>query len=320
MMETKEEAFFGVKNTIEAPAESTEETELIDVEIVNDMPEEDQAHVGEVKSVKGSTEQRIKKLKWEYHEERRAKEQAQRMSEEAVQQTERLHSDNQRLVEIVRKSQEAINNQSTQRAEADIRFAQEQYKKALASDDHDAIVEAQKSLTDAQMDRQGADQTSSQLIGQWVGEMEPAPQRHAPPPEPQNTQMLEPDPKAVEWQKDNQWFGADEEMTSLAYGIHDKLVREGIDPDSDQYYNSIDERMREVFPSHFNGSVDNQQQENVVVDIAQPQKAHPVVAPARRGSKGAPRKITLTETQARLAKRLGLSPQQYAAQLLKELS
>jgi len=320
MMETKEEAFFGVKNTIEAPTENAEEAEEIDVEIVNDMPEEDQAHVSEVKSVKGSTEQRIKKLKWQYHEERRAKEEAQRMSEEAVQQTERLHTDNQRLVEIVRKSQQAINNQSTQRAEADIRFAQEQYKKALASEDHDAIVEAQKSLTDAQMDRQGADQTSSQLIDQWVGEMEPVPQRAAPPAQPQTTEFPEPDPKAVEWQKDNEWFGADEEMTSFAYGVHDKLVREGVDPESDQYYNSIDERMRQVFPSHFDITDNDQQQSEVVVDIAQKQKANPVVAPARRGSKGAPRKITLTETQARLAKRLGLSPQQYAAQLLKEKS
>ena len=319
-METKEEAFFGVKNTVETPTESTEEAESIDVEIVNDMPEEDQAHVSETKAVKGSAEQRIKKLRWQYHEERRAKEEAQRMSEEAVQQTQRLHHDNQRLVEIVRKSQEAINNQSTQRAEADIRFAQEQYKKALASEDHDAIVEAQKSLTDAQMDRQGADQTSSQLIDQWVGEMEPVPQRAAPPAQPQTAQFPDPDPKAVEWQKDNEWFGVDEEMTSFAYGVHDKLVREGVDPESDQYYNSIDERMRQVFPSHFDITDDDQQQSEVVVDIAQKQKANPVVAPARRGSKGAPRKITLTETQARLATRLGLSPQQYAAQLLKEKS
>ena len=163
MMETKEEAFFGVKNTVEAPPAETEPEDEINVKVVDDTPEEDQPYVNkedddgsEIKKVGGRAQRRIQKLKAEYHAERREKEKAQRLSDEAVFATERLHKENQRLLEIVKKSQTAINDQSALRADSDIRFAQEQYKKALESEDKDAIVEAQKNLTSAQMARQSA--------------------------------------------------------------------------------------------------------------------------------------------------------------------
>ena len=108
-------------------------------------------------------------------------------------------------------------------------------------------------------------------------------------------------------------------MTSFAYGVHERLVgEEGIDPDSDEYYKLIDNRMKEVFPTHF-GSSSTQSNNIVVVDAASRRRANPVVAPASRNSGVAPRKVTLTSTQARLAKRLGLTYQQYAAQLMKEM-
>ena len=327
MMGTKEEAFFGVKNTVEAPSDETEPVDEINVEVVDDTPEEDQPYVNkeddddgsEIKKVGGRAQRRIQKLKAEYHAERREKEKAQRLSNEAVFATERLHRENQRLLEIVKKSQTAINDQSALRADSDIKFAQEQYRKALDLEDKDAIVEAQKNLTSAQMARQGASGVSDELLDQWVQEMGPIQQPRQPEPQ-QQLETAQPEPKAVEWQEKNQWFGVDEEMTSLAYGIHDKLIREGVDPESDEYYNSIDGRMREIFPSRFNNDNDANDSDGVVINIEERQAAHPVVAPAKRGKRAQPRTITMTTTQVRLAKRLGLSPQQYAAQLLKENS
>ena len=100
-------------------------------------------------------------------------------------------------------------------------------------------------------------------------------------------------------------------MTSFAYGVHDKLIREeGLDPRSKEYYSSIDKRMREVFPKKFGVK---QGAEEPVANY----RTTTVVAPAKRSS-GAPRKVQLTSTQVALAKRLGLQPEQYAKQLLKE--
>ena len=91
-------------------------------------------------------------------------------------------------------------------------------------------------------------------------------------------------------------------MTSFAMGVHDELVSEGMDPRSQEYYRLIDQEIRNTFPDKFDSPR---------------QSAGTVVAPASRSSK-TPRKITLTTTQVALAKRLGLTNEQYAAQLLKE--
>jgi hypothetical protein len=107
-------------------------------------------------------------------------------------------------------------------------------------------------------------------------------------------------------------------MTSFAYGVHEKLVRdEGVDPDTDEYYQLIDQRMKEVFPTHFRG--DSQQQGRMCRRNCTSPQGEPGGCTSIRGGGATPRKVTLTQTQVRLAKRLGLTPQQYAVQLMKEM-
>ena len=100
-------------------------------------------------------------------------------------------------------------------------------------------------------------------------------------------------------------------MTGYAYGLHEKLVKSGIDPRTEQYYNEIDSAVRRVFPDRFD---DGQVEE----PAPQRQNGSVVAAPSKSTKK--PRTVRLTSTQASLAKRLGLSNEQYAAQLLKEMS
>ena len=132
-----------------------------------------------------------------------------------------------------------------------------------------------------------------------------------PPLQDQNTPVYNPqtvaqaapakprDPKAEDWASRNPWFGKDEEMTSLAYGLHQKLVNSGVDPTSDEYYQSIDSSMRQRFPEKFD----------------RPKKASPV-APAGRTT--AAKKVTLTASQVAIAKRLGVPLEVYAKHAAKE--
>ena len=118
------------------------------------------------------------------------------------------------------------------------------------------------------------------------------------------------DPKLQSWMQNNNWFGKDPEKTQFAFGVHEKLVKEdGLDPRSDEYYQRIDERMGEVFPG-MAGDVGSED------PVGNPRRTT-VVAPARRSS-GPPRRVQLTSTQKRLAERLGITPEQYAKQLMKE--
>jgi hypothetical protein len=335
-MSTREEAFFGVKNSV---ADSIPDMDDIEIDFVDDTPEEDKPFVKpplelmrqneaedsdndleennseEIKQVSNRTEKRIKKLRKEFHDERRAKEIAERISEEAVQRTMQLHQENQRLMDLVKMSQSAVNNEKKSGTEAAVNFAEQKLRQAYELGDSEQIAIAQKNLTAAQIAHSQYHLAYNKVIDDWKQSNANSAQQQINQPvyQQQAPSIPEPDPKALEWQERNEWFGSDSEMTSFAYGVHDKIVSEGVDPDTDEYYQLIDSRMRKVFPDYFASEVS-------VEEEAPRVKANSVVAPAKRGSKGSPRKITLTATQLRLANRLGLTPQQYAAQLLKENS
>ena len=133
------------------------------------------------------------------------------------------------------------------------------------------------------------------------------------------------DPKAEAWRQRNTWFGADEEMTALALGLHEKLVRSGVDPRSEDYYQRVDATMRKRFPEYFeeeepqtsqtqSGSTRQTEPETKDSETKSPRKSANV-APVTRST--APRQIRLTTTQVALAKKLGLTNEAYAKELMK---
>ena len=114
------------------------------------------------------------------------------------------------------------------------------------------------------------------------------------------------DERAERWRQDNTWFNDDVEMTSYALGLHTKLVKQGVNPKSDEYYETINARMRKLFPENFEDQL-------LEEEVEKPKKRSNVVAPATRST--SPKKIRLTTTQVTIAKRLGLTPQQYTEQV-----
>ena len=333
---TQEDKFLGVRTTIEPPekASETEKSEELQIQVVDDRPSEDQrdpvnekadddgmANDQELQEVGQRVQKRIKKLKWEFHEERRAKESAERLSSEAVNYTAGLQTENQRLLKLVQDSQNALTQQSQSRADANMVIAEENFKNAHESGDSARIASAQKALTNAQLGSAAAPAVSQKIIDNWKNQVMAESRQAAQQQQQYTPQPIQPDAQAMAWQEDNPWFGQDEEMTSFAYGVHERLVnREGIDPSSEQYYQLINSRMKEVFPTQFSGSSQRTQESAVIVDTAQPKRAKSVVAPASRNAGATPRTVKLTGTQVRLAKRLGLTNEQYAKQLMKEMA
>tara|TARA_R110000824_G_scaffold30072_1_gene99277 strand:- start:456 stop:1478 length:1023 start_codon:yes stop_codon:yes gene_type:complete len=327
-----QDRFLGVRTTIEPPeAAPAQQQEELDIEVVDDRPKDDQrppaskesddddvATDEEIAQYGKRAQQRIKKLKWEFHEERRAKEKQERLSNEAVNYTQSLQTENQRLLKLVQDSQKALNQHSKYGAANSLAMAELKFKEAHEGGDSSEIAAAQKELTNAQLREASSGNVSQVVLDNWKQEVmtqqreQQHEQQQAPTPE------IQADPAAVEWSQKNEWFGNDKEMTSFAYGVHEKLVGEdGVDPNTPEYYQLVDKRMREVFPNYF-GNEQSSSQGQVVVDPAPRRRASPVVAPATRNSGAAPRKVTLTQTQVALAKTLGLTPQQYANQLIKE--
>jgi hypothetical protein len=187
-------------------------------------------------------------------------------------------------------------------ATAELEKARRDYKAAQEAFDTDAILAAQEALLEAKMKVEQARNFRPPPLQTQETEVQP---RHQEP------QQVRADEKTLRWQAKNQWFGSNgfEEITSFALGLHQKLVNSGVNPATDEYFEQIDARVKSTFPEIFGGSEDRPRNGNA------PRKPAAVAAPATRSS-GA-KKIQLTTTQLALAKKFGLTPQQYAAQVAK---
>ena len=285
-----------------------------EIEVVDDTPEEDKGKPrraegadpkvpddDEIQSYSEGVQKRIKQLKFEYHEERRAKEEAARLQEEALKYAQQVQQENQRLLKTLEDGEGVLVNQAKGRVAAELDKAKAAYKAAYETGDPDALIEAQEKLTMLQNEKMRYENYKPQPRQQQA----PQPQYQQPTPEPNR-----PSDRALQWAQRNDWFEKDSEMTGYAYGLHEKLVKSGVAPDTEEYYNQIDNAVRRVFPDRF---------DDVSFEETAPQRqTGNVVAPAARSGKK-PRKVQLTSTQVSLAKRLGLSNEQYAAQLMKDM-
>lgn len=285
----------------------------LEIEIVDDTPEADRGRARRPENVKPDVpdddeiakysqdvQKRMKKLKWEFHEERRKKDEAIRQAEEAANFAKRIYEQNQQLQSTVRGGEKVLVDQAKGRVEAEMAAAKTLYKKAYEEGDTENLIKAQELIADLTTQRRR------------VAEYQPTQFEEVGPPR-QAVQSAPADPLFTEWKEKNKWFDTDKELRSFAMGVHEKLVESGVDPRSREYYEKIDRRMREVFPDNFS-------QERTSGSSARVRSSGNVVAPAVRTATGSntAQRVQLTATQVSLAKRLGISPQQYAAQLLKE--
>tara|TARA_R100000655_G_scaffold35035_1_gene68089 strand:+ start:1638 stop:2687 length:1050 start_codon:yes stop_codon:yes gene_type:complete len=326
---SREDKFFGVKTEI------SKEKPEIEVEVVDDIPEEDrrppkqetkeepvddEALDKEISDYSERAGKRISKIKYEYHEERRAKEAAQRESNEAVNRLKTMMAENERLKAIVDQGGEALNKQALNNAQWAKQNAQAQFKKAYDEGDADQMAQAQELLSRATLAEQQASKYAETIQQQIVEQT----------PQQAQVQQQNFDPDMEAWSKDNPWFMNNSNprhktMTAFALSIDAELNYEGIKPESDpkKYYSEVDKRMRVKYPDFFGAS--NTQQE---VQVEQPiqveetpkRQASNVVAPATRSTGKKPRSIRLTQTQVNIARQLNITPEQYAHELLQQES
>lgn len=314
MSDTAREA---VAQEEQEPVEVLSEQLYLEVSIVDDTPEEDRnrparaddAEEGEDDLDEAQFSDRIKKridkLRYEWNEERRNKEKALRENHEAVNYAQNVQGENQALKQQLADQRRLLYDQVSAKTDAEIEGAKQRYREAYEAGEADQIVEAQSQLSKLHAEKAQYNYVSPEPARQ--------PQQQVQQPQqPQQPAVPPPDPMAVEWLKRNQWFQQPgyEELTGFAVGLHEKLVKQGIDPRGNpDYYSNIDGALQKQFPNHFEKAAD--------AGEAPTSRRTPVVAPARRGGK-APRKVELTSTQVALARKLGLTPEQYAQQLVKE--
>ena len=292
----------------------TPEPEENEIEVVDDTPEEDRGRKpmedppkemsdDELSKYDEGVRKRIQHFTKGYHEERRAKESALREREEAVRLTQQIVEENKKLKGSLHQNQSVILEQAKKVVAKEMEEAKRRFKEAYESGDADALTSAQEQMTVAR------------IKADRVNNFRPTPVQTGE----NRVQIQQPaqvrprlDAKTQEWTERNTWFGSDDEMTSFALGFHNKLAKSGITPSSQEYYERIDSRMKEVFPDAFESD-----RTDASEDATPSPKKSNVVAPATRST--APKKIVLTKTQVQLAKRLGLTNEQYARAVAQEM-
>ena len=306
---------------VESKGKPVEEDEdKVEIEVEDDTPEEDRGRRAskpgfidkvekdELDLYSDEARSKIDAFRKFYHDERREKEKAVREQQEAVDVAKKLYEEVKQLKGRVNSSDEAAVTSFKTSAEHELEMAKKEYREAYDAGDSEKLVEAQDKLTSAKMKIEKASNYAEN-----INQRKALQERENEVKIPQQTEATPVrDQKASAWQERNSWFGQDDEMTSLALGLHEKLVKENgmAYATTNEYYKRIDETMRRRFPENF-------QDEKVDDDrnTVRSNKPSTVVASASRSTSS--KKIKLNTSQLSIAKKLGLTPEQYARELLK---
>lgn len=308
----------GKQEELSVAMQQEEAPEGFEIEVEDDTPPQDRGRQplpqnlkeelerDELDSYDDAVKEKLKQMKKVYHDERRDKEAAFREQQEAIALAQKLMNENKRIKTILdtggREYAAILNNAAT----LEMEMAKRAYKEAYDTGDSDKLVEAQQALQIANYKMLQAQSFKMPTLQEENYAVQTQPdQVQQPAPRPLN-------PKLETWQKRNPWYGADDEMTATALGIHEKLKKSGeVEVGSDEYYAVLDRTIRRRFPEYF----DIEEPEDKARSEPARTKPSTVVAPAVRST--ASNKIKLRTSQVALAKKLGLTPEQYALELRK---
>ena len=304
----------------ELNAAEQQEEATYEVEIEDDTPPEDkgrapmpveavkklEVEVDELDKYSEEAKQKMIQMKKVWHDERRAKEEAFREQQEAVALAQKLMEENKKMRSLLDTGGKEYAATLQNAANLELEIAKRAYKEAHESGDTDKVIEAQNAMQQANLRLMQAKNFKVPSLQEENFEVQTQ-QDQVPPARPTN-------PKLAAWQKRNPWYGSDDEMTAAAIGLHRKLERTGeVEIGSDEYYAILDKTMRKRFSEYF----EDTEEIEVSKAKAEPARTKPstVVAPAVRSTSS--NKIKLRQSQVNLAKKLGLTPEQYALELRK---
>jgi hypothetical protein len=251
----------------------------------------------------GKVQTKFKQYKKAWHDERRSKEEAYREQEEALNIAQRALDENKRLKNIIESGEIELINTYQNSAELEVSQAKRNYKEAYDYGNTDAIIEAQEELMKAtnKLDKAKGFRPTAQNVNNDA-QFEPRKQQQA-------AQM---DPKVAEWVAENPWYvdPSKKAMSKFAVGVHEDLLETYGDKfiGTDEYYRHIDKEVSRRFPEEFEDQSGEPKSQRT-------SKLSTVVASAKRST--APKKVTLSKTQVALAKKFGLTNEQYARELTK---
>ena len=292
-------------NEYKFPDEEDANQVEIEIEIEDDAPPEDRGRQPLPKTLVEELERdeldhyddavkvKLKQMRKVWHDERREKETALREQQEAVTFAQKLFDENKRIKHILSIGEKEYVTTIQSNAGLELDNAKKAYKEAFESGDSDRVLETQQALQEANLKAMRAQSFRMPSLQEQENNVQTELQQYQP-------QVPAPDRKAEAWQNRNSWFGRDRSMTAFALGLHEDLSYNGVEVGSEEYYRELDKTIRKRFPEKF------EEEDNKQGGRTRPGN---VVAPAVRST--ASTKVRLKQSQVNLAKKFGLTPEQY---------
>lgn len=293
----------------------------LEIEIEDDTPEEDRGREPMPKAIveelekddlakyDEQTKQKLKQMRKVWHDERRAKEAAFREQQEAVELARRVLEENKRIKQILTTGEKEYVEAVKAAALNKLELSKIAYKAAYDNGEPDAMVQAQIDMQNANMQLEQIRNFKLPSLQEDNFDVQSNQQQY------QQSSAPTLDARAQQWRDTNPWFGADDEMTATALGIHAKLERSGVRVGSEEYYDALDKTMRKRYSEYFEDESDDEPEAPKVKSVSTPTKPSTVVAPATRSTSS--NKIKLKQSQISLTKKLGITPEQYALEFKK---
>ena len=309
-----EDTEFKFPDEVEGKGKPSREAPEIEIEIEDDTPVEDRGRQpmpkplveelekDELDQYDDNVKTKLKQMRKVWHDERREKESAVREQQEAVTLAQRLLEENKRIKSILNTGEKEYVSTIQSNSDMELKIAQRAYKEAYEAGDADKMVEANQALQMANLKAIQVKNFRMPSLQEEETRVQPQPVQYQPAP-----YVPEPDNKAVVWQKHNSWFGQERGMTAFALALHEDLRDNGVEVGSEDYYRELDKTIRKRFPEKFEEQEDSRQSTRT--------RPGTVVASAVRST--APTKVKLKQSQVNLAKKFGLTPEQYVKEVLK---
>ena len=297
-----------------------EPTDAFEIEIEDDTPEDDrgrtpadpekvrqlEVEVDDLDKYSKDAKDKLIRMKRVWNDERRAREAAQREQQAALDAVQRLYEENKRIKELVNSKADEYQDMVQSATKVKLKAAKKAFREAYEAGDADAMAEAQADLTRYQieMDQIKKSKPKKALQEEFNGV------------QPQQIQQIQqvpraprPDNRVMEWQDENPWFGQDKVMTATALGVHEQLHEDGVEIGSEDYYAKLDKAMRKRFPEKF--------EEAPAKAKADTPRTKPSTVVASASRTTSPKRVRLTQSQVAIAKKLGLTPEQYAREMMR---
>lgn len=313
------------KNDVEDKKElatngSSSEGDELDIEIVDDTPEQDRNRplpAPGTKSAVPSDEEigeytkgvqdRIKQIKWEYHNERRAKEAWERQSNAAIEYAKKVHAENERLRKLVSEGHKTLLDSTKAAAEGEISALQESLKSALETGNTALAADLQTKIS-----RAAARAEAQSHIAPITFEKDEGPDKAVPQQQREDRPQVRLSKAMQDWMDENPWFNENKRMTAFAFGVHEELIAKGIPVESPRYFQEINKAVRGTFSDYFETDNENEDDDRTNRRPPAQRRRTPVAGVTRTNTSVRGNKVTLTQSELAVAKRMGIPPAAYA--------